>query len=272
MDDQEGTTTESTRQPLTSGQRQSRIDDKYLANTWLGGITDNGYMDFTSPPGGRTMYEGGSIWIGDEVGNAQMVYGSVLTKYLAVGAQSSFLRFPTTDEWDTPDYDGRYNHFQGGSIFYKWGASEAYEVHGWIRDVWIRLGWERSKLGWPVSDEYVHGSGTASRFEYGGIYYTPGSDLEDATHPVLYTVSDNSRLDADAPTLDTKMIPNAWGWWLQAWGRNWTPGARVYVRMMGPTGGYYLGQGTVWIPTVLSRLTRRRLRATPMWNVRIASL
>ena len=81
------------------------------------------------------------------------VHGAIREKYLALGAEASILGYPTTNETTTPDGIGRYNHFQGGSIY--WTPSTwAHEVHGLIRDRWASLGWERNpQLGYPITDE-----------------------------------------------------------------------------------------------------------------------
>ena len=44
-----------------------------------------------------------------------------------------FLHYPVTDETGTPDGVGRFNHFEGGSIYWTPGTG-AKEVHGAIRD------------------------------------------------------------------------------------------------------------------------------------------
>jgi len=49
----------------------------------------------------------------------------------------------------------------------------AHEVHGAIRDEWQRLGWERSFLRYPVSDEGDTPGGRVSFFEGGKIEWTP---------------------------------------------------------------------------------------------------
>src|SRR5207302_49498 len=69
---------------------------------------------------------------------------------------------------------GRYNHFQGGSIYWTPGTG-AHEVHGAIKDKWASMGWERSFLGYPVTDETgtPDGVGRYNHFQGGSIYWTP---------------------------------------------------------------------------------------------------
>jgi len=83
------------------------------------------------------------------------VHGAILAKYQELGAESSFLGYPVTDESGTPDGIGRFNHFQAGSIYWT-PATGAHEVHGLIRDYWSAHGWERNAaLGYPISDELI---------------------------------------------------------------------------------------------------------------------
>jgi LGFP repeat len=99
-------------------------------------------------------FQGGSIYWHPQTG-AFEVHGAIRAKYLALGAESSFLGYPTTDETGTPDGRGRFNHFQAGSIYWS-SATGAYEVHGLIRQNWAAKGWERNPdLGYPISDECI---------------------------------------------------------------------------------------------------------------------
>ena len=83
------------------------------------------------------------------------VHGAIREKFLALGAEASILGYPRTDESVTPDGIGRYNHFQGGSIYWTPGTG-AHEVHGLSRDRWAILGWERNpQLGYPITDEFI---------------------------------------------------------------------------------------------------------------------
>jgi len=105
------------------------------------------------------------------------VHGAIRNLWSALGWERGFLGYPVTDENVTPDGLGRYNHFQNGSIYWSVNTG-AHEVHGLIRDRWSALGWERSTLGYPISDETdeVDGSGRFSTFEHGTIHWNRASN------------------------------------------------------------------------------------------------
>lgn len=117
-------------------------------------------------------FQGGSIYWTVDAG-AHEVHGSIRDKWAELGWETSTLRFPITDELPTPDRVGRFNHFGGGSVYWSRGSA-AHEVHGLIRDEWARRGWERSGLGYPVSDEYAVAGGRRSDFEHGSIQWVDG--------------------------------------------------------------------------------------------------
>jgi hypothetical protein len=73
-------------------------------------------------------------------------------KYAELGGVDGFLGAATNVEQIAPDGTGHYRHFQGGSIYWT-PRTGAYEVHGLIREKWSSLGWERSSLGYPLTDE-----------------------------------------------------------------------------------------------------------------------
>jgi len=104
------------------------------------------------------------------------VHGAIAQKWQSLGGVGGFLRQPLTNETTTPDGVGRFNHFEGGSIYWT-PATEAHEVHGYIRDKWASLGWERSELGYPISDELDMGDkrGRLSNFQAGTIYWSDKS-------------------------------------------------------------------------------------------------
>ena len=104
---------------------------------------------------------------------AFQVYGEIGKKWQSLGGQAGFLGAPLNDETGTPDGVGRYNHFQNGSIYWT-PQTGAHEVHGQIRDKWASLGWERSSLGYPISDETDLGDGRGrySNFQGGTIFWS----------------------------------------------------------------------------------------------------
>ena len=101
------------------------------------------------------------------------VQGVILDKWASMGRERSFLGYPTTDETPTPDGVGRFNHFQGGSIYWI-GDTGAHEVHGVILDKWASMGWERSFLGYPTTDEIEDSDGQrrVSNFQHGSITWS----------------------------------------------------------------------------------------------------
>src|SRR5512146_2559483 len=102
-------------------------------------------------------------------------------KYRDLGGASSFLGMPTSAETATPDGHGRYRHYAGGSIYStpQWGTCE---VHGLIGQRWAELGWERSFLGYPVTDERALADGRRySVFEHGAVVWTPPQATAGAT-------------------------------------------------------------------------------------------
>jgi hypothetical protein len=118
------------------------------------------------------VYERGAIYWHPKTG-AHRVYGAIYQKYVHLGAEAGFLGYPITDEFGTPDNRGRYNHFEGGSIYWT-NTTGANEVHGAIRDKWSLLGWEKSPLGYPIIDETPTPDkiGRYNHFEHGSIYWT----------------------------------------------------------------------------------------------------
>jgi hypothetical protein len=155
------------------------IRDKWAATGWERGplaypVTDE--TGLSDGAGRLNHFQHGSIYWTAQTG-AHEVHGAIRDKWAGLGWQAGLLGYPTTDETGTPDGVGRFNHFQGGSIYWTPGTG-AHEVHGLIRERWSELGWERSYLGYPTSDETdwvnpangVHGR--ISFFQFGRIGWT----------------------------------------------------------------------------------------------------
>jgi uncharacterized protein with LGFP repeats len=164
----------------------SAIDDKYHSlggpGGWLGNPIDAGAgnqeMNTADNRGRCRDYEHDSIYWSAQTG-AHEVHGDIRVKWARLGGERGFLRFPTTDELGTPDGHGRFNHFEGVSIYWT-PELGAHEVHGLIRDKWASMGWERSRMGYPTSDEKAtsDGHGRVSEFQGGAIFWTPERGAE----------------------------------------------------------------------------------------------
>jgi hypothetical protein len=156
--------------------------------------TDNG--------GRRQHFQGGSIYWHPSTG-AHEVHGAIRDKWRSLGSVGSFLGYPLTDETGVPDGIGRFNHFEGGSVYWHPNTG-AFEVHGAIRDKWARLGWETSFLGYPVSDELDAGDGRISYFEHGSIHWSPQSGISLSTPRTAMLIVHAIRCDSVASGFDTQ--------------------------------------------------------------------
>jgi hypothetical protein len=97
-------------------------------------------------------------------------------KYQELGGPGSFLGPPTDVQRQTPNGLGFYRHYRHGSIYCRdalpFGPCV---VYGLIREKWAGMGWERSALGFPITDELPMGTagGRVSFFEQGAVLYRP---------------------------------------------------------------------------------------------------
>ncbi|MFG2985631.1 DUF2599 domain-containing protein [Streptomyces sp. NPDC048258] len=100
--------------------------------------------------------------------------GEIRAKYQGIGGETSPLGCPTSDELTTPNGRGKYNTFDGGSIYWT-PTTGAHPVWGAIRDKWGELRWEEGKLGFPVGDELTNPDNLGKRqeFEGGTVYWHP---------------------------------------------------------------------------------------------------
>jgi uncharacterized protein with LGFP repeats len=151
------------------------IDDKRRQLPFLGNPVDEGAgsaeMDLGDGRGRARDYENGSIYFTPQTG-AHEVHGAIRVKWAQLRGHRSFLGYPTTDETGSPDGRGRFNHFEHGSIYWT-PQTGAHEVHGAILGLWANMGFERSRLRYPRSDEMDMPGGRLSRFEGGEIRWTP---------------------------------------------------------------------------------------------------
>ncbi|HEY3463612.1 MAG TPA: PQQ-dependent sugar dehydrogenase [Amycolatopsis sp.] len=112
----------------------------------------------------------GSIYYTGAYG-ANAIFGEIRKKWAALDYERG-LGYPITDELATPDGVGRYNHFSFNHSIYYTPATGAHAVKGEIRKRWAALGWERSYLRYPTTDEYVTNGVYRSDFQGGYITFT----------------------------------------------------------------------------------------------------
>jgi uncharacterized protein with LGFP repeats len=165
----------------------SAIDDHYGElggpGGFLGAAVDEGAgsneMDTGDGRGRCRDFAGGSMYWTQQTGPHE-VHGDIRVKWSQLGGHKSFLGYPVTDETGTPDGRGRFNHFEGGSIYWT-PETGPHEVHGDIRGKWQSMGWETSFLGYPTSDEHSPKGDAHTRlnaFEGGHIVWTAESGAD----------------------------------------------------------------------------------------------
>lgn len=156
------------------------IDDKLRQHPWLGQPVDEGAgsAEMAMPDGrGRARdFQNGSIYWTPEHG-AFEVHGDIRVKWAQVGGHRGVLAYPVTDELGCGPGVGRFNHFEGGSIYWR-GDLGAHAVHGRIRDRWAQQGWQDSRLGYPVRDVRGSEAEWVGEFERGAIIWTPAGGFD----------------------------------------------------------------------------------------------
>ena len=164
-------------------------------------------------------------------GRAHQIGGLILQKWLSNGDERGRLGYPITSE--SQANGGKFNHFQGGSIYFRNGATAAFIVQGEILRYWRDSNWENGEFGFPVSDEYDFNGGKKQDFQRGSLYWNvnyreavstsgqqypkPSTLAADVPRIALSDVGDDVTVlrqpqsDAEAPTVaptpDTTVSP-----------------------------------------------------------------
>ncbi len=150
------------------------ILSRYLAFGGPSGILGFPTSDETGTPDGVARYNtfagsGGSSLYWTPQSGAFETQGAIYAKWAAMGGEAGLLGYPVTDESNTADGIGRYNHFSNDASIFWTPTTAAWSVHGSIRAAWASMGWERGPLGYPISDEYAVNGGRRSDFQRGSI-------------------------------------------------------------------------------------------------------
>ena len=114
------------------------------------------------------------------------IHGDIYKKWVALGKDA--FGIPDTNEMPCVDGTGRFNHFENGTKTIFWHPSTgANAVWGDIKVRWNELGWERSYLGYPTSDEVdFPDGGRVNAFQNGGIYWWPDTGAMDVRDVVVH--------------------------------------------------------------------------------------
>jgi hypothetical protein len=167
-------------------------------------------------------FQGGTIYWSESTG-AHVVYGAIRDAYFATAGEydaygtsvRQILGLPTSDERGTPDGIGRFVTFQGGSIYWTPGTG-AHAVYGAILGRWAQMGYERSVLGYPISEEVAAPDGArVVNFQHGRITWTAAAGALEGV--------ELAGIPGGSPqTDDTSCGPNSAARFLQYYGFNVT--------------------------------------------------
>jgi LGFP repeat len=113
------------------------------------------------------------------------IHGAIYQKWADYGGINWGV--PSTDETKTPDGVGRFNHFEKGQSIYWTPSTGAHVIYGAIKEHWASLGWEKSFLGYPITDEsdlVGVANGRFNNFEHGQIAWSPtsGANVSSTTY------------------------------------------------------------------------------------------
>jgi len=180
-------------------------------------------------------FQYGSIYWSPRTG-AHEVRGAIRATWGSLGWESGVLGFPLTRELGTPDGRGRFNAFERGSVYWT-PATGAREVRGAIRDQWASQGWERSFMGYPVTNELSTPTkpGRFNLFERGSIYWSTAT----GAHSIGGAIRDrwaglgweNSSLGF--PTTNEFAIPGGRAQNFECGSIEWTPAGGAVVKGCG---------------------------------------
>jgi hypothetical protein len=111
---------------------------------------------------------------------------SIDDKHAQLGGDGGLLGVATEEMKGCPDAVGFFRRYRNGMIYFN-PATNAHEIHGAILDKWSALGFERSFLGYPVTDETATADavGRFNVFQGGRIYWTPSSRAHEVHGAIL---------------------------------------------------------------------------------------
>ncbi len=136
----------------------------YPTSQEIAGLRNGGVIQY---------YQGGAI-VWSPASGSQVSMGGIRTTWLLNGAENGQLGYPTSREVTGLRNGGVLQYYQGGAIV--WSPASGSQVSmGAIRTAWAGTGYEKGRLGYPISREYpLEGGGVAQDYQGGRITWAPG--------------------------------------------------------------------------------------------------
>ncbi len=168
---------------------QPTVEERYVAlgglGSYLGRPTTLGDCGIPGQGCYQNFQFGHIYW--SPASGAWDVSGGVGDRWVRLGAERSYLLYPTAAEVRGLKNGGAYQQFQTGRIYWS-AATGAWDVSGAISERWIGLGAEKSLFGYPKGAETrgLKNSGSYQQFQIGRIYWSAAT----GAHPVAGGIGD----------------------------------------------------------------------------------
>ncbi len=137
-----------------------------VAEQRTGRVAGSLVQDFRKAGARRVVY-----W--SQPSGAHEVYDQILSRYEAIGAETSNLGLPTSGPKGTRVLYSRYNVFEHGRMYYSPGTG-THPILGAISDRYIKAD-AYPVLGMPTTDQYAVTAGLAQDFQHGTITWNSTS-------------------------------------------------------------------------------------------------
>ncbi|MBY3986717.1 hypothetical protein HQO84_04835 [Rhodococcus fascians] len=126
-------------------------------NGWEAGVLRYPTTDEIVNPDGigrRQEFQGGAIYW--RLNEAYAIGGAIRDKWNVQGAEGGPLGYPTSDEVVLTKYNGRFNNFERGAIYWS-SVTQAHSIDFDILAVYRFRGSEAGRHGYPTSDTFRPG-------------------------------------------------------------------------------------------------------------------
>lgn len=135
------------------------------------GLPTGPVQDSADRRGRVQPFEGGAVLTSSKTGT-NAVFGEIWRHYTELGREGGMLGWPLSTEVVTGD--GRYVQFQNGHIYWSAASGPWAMQPGPIGKAWEAEGFERGRLGYPVSDAFDIEGGQRQNFQHGHIEVKDG--------------------------------------------------------------------------------------------------